>query len=207
MKNSGIVWILLAGLMLSLAGCGKTPAAEPSGAEVPADPGRRDGERFETTIILEGMEETVRYEHIINEALGFAMDYDYDFFARSTQEDRECFVSLWDVPGQPENYLEVTWEAGEAQHVADAISAELSEEYEIYRDTRELDQGGSCIRIEASVIKNTNQMAQRLQTVYIIPASDGCRVARAHCWIEEAEGFGRRFAYMVNTLRVLERKA
>lgn len=57
---------------------------------------------------------------------------------------------------------------------------------------------------EASVVKGTNQMADKLQTVYIIPAHDGCLVATERCFIEESEGFGRRFGYMLNTLSVLD---
>ena len=62
-----------------------------------------------------------------------------------------------------------------------------------------------CLRIEASVIKGTNQMADRIQEIYIIPAGSGSIVARAYYAIEGAEGFGRRFAYMVRTLNTLER--
>ena len=43
---------------------------------------RQVGERFEGTIILEGMDETVKYEHIRNDTLGFERDYDYENFGR-----------------------------------------------------------------------------------------------------------------------------
>ena len=74
-----------------------------------AESGRQDGERFEDTIILEGMEETVHYEHIRNDALGFEIDYDYENFLRHSEPDREIFVSCWDDPEKPENYLEVRY--------------------------------------------------------------------------------------------------
>ena len=45
-----------------------TPTAEPSSAS-PAAAGRKDGERFESVITIEGMEETVHYEHIRNESI------------------------------------------------------------------------------------------------------------------------------------------
>ena len=48
-------------------------------------------------------------------------------------------------------------------------------------------------------------MADQLQVVYIIPAFDGCRVAVEHFSVESAEGFGRRFNYMLNTLAVIDR--
>ena len=75
--------ILLACLCMFSAACGsnskKAPEhAEPQVKEPAIETGRQDGERFETTIILEGMEEKVRYEHIRDEALGFEMDYDYE---------------------------------------------------------------------------------------------------------------------------------
>ena len=185
------------------------PAATPAPVETPAPaetaaPVRQDGERFETVIILEGMEETVRYEHIRNEALGIEMDYDYESFVRRSEPDRECFVSVWDQPAAPENYLEVTRSTVDAETVAASVRALLSQEYDLLESTRELDLAGSALRIEASEIKGSGRMADQLQAVYIIPASDGCRVATAHYAIEAAEGFGRRFAYLMNTLAVID---
>ena len=172
---------------------------------VPAAPEREDGERFEDVIVIEGMEENVHYEHIINEALGFAMDYDYELFVRQSEEDRECFVSVWDDPANPENYLEVTHSPEDAESVAASVRESLSQTYDLTESARQLDRAGECIYIEASVVKGTNNMADRLQLVYIIPASDGCIVAAEHLAVEASEGFGRRFAYMLNTLSALER--
>ena len=39
--------------------------------------------------------------------------------------------------------------------------------------------------------------------VYIVPAADGCRIAAAHYSFESAEGFGRRFRYIMDTFSVL----
>ena len=69
-----------------------TATAEPSAS--PAAAGRKDGERFESVITIEGMEETVHYEHIRNESIGFEMDYDYENFQRRSEADRECFISV-----------------------------------------------------------------------------------------------------------------
>ena len=175
----------------------------------PADPsvgaaGRQDGERFEEIIVLEGMEETVPYEHIVNTALGFEMDYDYESFLRQSDAERECFISVWDDPNDPENYLELTHSTDDAETAAAAIIEELSREYDLTQETRELDNAGACKWIEASVIKGTNNMADQLQWVYIIPAQDGCIVARAHAYSVESEGFGHRFAYMMDTLAILD---
>ena len=169
-----------------------------------AESARADGERFETLIILEGMEETVHYEHIRNEVLGFEMDYDYESLARQSLPDRERFVSVWDRAEDPWNYLDVTYSAENAETAAAAVRAELSQQYDLLESTRELDGAGSCLRIEASELKGTGRMADQLQAVYIIPASDGCRIAAAHCSIEAAEGFGRRFDYMLNTLSLID---
>lgn len=219
MKKTAITLAFFTALTLFLSGCGKLPADRPAAtAEIPAPaqsiapaaspesesaPARRDGERFESVIWLEGMEETVQYEHIRNEALGFAMDYDYETFRRHTDEDSERFVSVWDDLLRPENYLELRSDTRDAEEVSDAVSAELSGEFDLIRSERDLERAGRCIRIEASVIKGTNQMAQQLQAVYIIPAPDGCRVATAHCFAAESEGFFRRFEYMLHTLEVL----
>ena len=227
MKKSILSLLLAAAMMLSLAACGsvpvtqnETPAAETESQTTASDDGqiiveetietaspdeRQDGERFEAVIVMEGMEETVRYEHIRREDLGFAMDYDYENFIRQSEGERERFVSDWDDPANPENYLEVSYDTGNPDLVADAISAALSQEYDLLSDERELDNGIKCLRIEASVIKGTNQMADRIQAVYVIPNGSGSIVARACYAIEGAEGFGRRFAYMVRSLNVLER--
>lgn len=226
MKKTILSLLLAAAMMLSLAACGavsagnSAPAAEAESQTTASDDGqiiveetpetptqdeRQDGERFEAVIMMEGMEETVRYEHIRREDLGFAMDYDYENFVRQSEGDRERFVSNWDDPADPQNYLEVSYDTGNANLVADAISAGLSDVYDLFQDERELDNSVKCLRIEASVIKGTNQMADRIQEIYIIPAGSGSIVARAYYAIEGAEGFGRRFAYMVRTLNTLER--
>lgn len=174
-------------------------------SEATAAPVRQDGERFEDVIMLEGMEETVRCEHIRNETAGFEMDYDYESFLRRSDAERECFLSLWDDPENPENYLEVSCATASAELQATAISAILSGEYEVIREDCDLGRAGSCIRLEAFHLKGTNQIAQQLQEIYIIPASDGCRIGTAHFSSEAAEGFGRRFSWMMQTLTVLDR--
>lgn len=169
-----------------------------------AETGRQDGERFEAVIVLEGMEETVRYEHMRNDTIGFEMDYDYERFQRRSEEDRECFVSVYDEPENPENYLEVTHRAEDADTVAASVRETLSQEYDLLESSQELECAGSCLRIEASEIKGTGRMADQIKAVYIIPASDGCITATTHYAIEGAEGFGRRFSYMLDTLVVAE---
>ncbi len=170
-----------------------------------AETARQDGERFESVIILEGMEETVHYEHVRNTALGFEMDFDYENFIRKSDADCERFISDLDDLTDPENYLEVRADTGNYNLVADAINAELSAEYDTTVETLELDGAGSCIRIEAAVLKGTNQMADELQEVYVIPAPDGCRIATAYTFVVDSEGFLHRLSYMINTLTVLER--
>ena len=167
--------------------------------------GRQNGERFEDVIILEGMEETVRYEHVRNDTIGFEMDYDYESFVRRSDTNRDCFISIYDNSYKSENYLEVTTYTENADAVAASFTDALSQTYELLKGTRTLDRAGDCIWIEASELKGSNRMADQLQVVYIIPASDGCRVAVEHFSVESAEGFGRRFNYMLNTLAVIDR--
>lgn len=224
MKKTLFLFALSAALMLMLAGCGKAPAAvtestaaetaapavEPQTAEIETTEsaplsGRQDSERFEDVIILEGMEETVKYEHVVNKTVGIEMDYDYEAFLRRSETDRERFISAWDNAENPENYLELTYSPESAEAAKASISEALSKEYDLTEETRTLDRAGDCVRIEASVIRGTNNMAPEIQTVYIIPAPDGCRIATAHCAIEGSEGFGRRFTYMLNTLSVCSR--
>ncbi len=176
---------------------------EPIAQELPeteTEPGRQNGERFDGVIILEGMKETVHYEHLRNDAIGFELDYDYENFVRHSEADREWFVSCWDAPENPENYLEVRYSPLDAEATAAAICETLSSDYEIRMDDAfPLDRAGNCIRIVADEVKGGGYMPDNLQTVYIIPASDGCRVATARCATVESEGFLRRFRYMMNT--------
>lgn len=167
---------------------------------------RQDGERFEAVIVMEGMEETVNYEHIRNESLGFEMDYDCETFSRSHEEDCERFVLAWDDPAKPEYYLELSYNPESAEYVAGAISEALSAEYELYRDdSYMLEHAGRCIYISTTSVKGGDYLPEHLQTVYVIPAGDGCIVAMEHCAIESAEGIGRRFTYMMHTLSLIEK--
>ena len=121
-----------------------TPTAEPSAS--PAAAGRKDGERFESVITIEGMEETVHYEHIRNESIGFEMDYDYENFQRRSEADRECFISVWDDAANPENYLEVKHLSQDAETAAASIVEELSDRYDVGRSTFTLEKAGECIQ-------------------------------------------------------------
>lgn len=229
MKKKITALTIILALVLSLAACGnvrtaedETPAAEAQTAETaaaslpePSSPeeaeeetavSRKDGERFEAVIMLEGMEETVSYKHVRNDGIGIRMDYDYTFFVRQSGPDRERFLSVWDDPEDPENYLDVTSSEEDVETAAASVKEELSQTYDLLESTREHAGAGSCLYIEASEEKGTGRMAEHLQAVYIIPAPDGCRIASAHYAIEEAEGFGKRFSYMVDTLTAMDRK-
>ena len=176
----------------------EAPAAEPENL-------RQDGDRYEGVIMLEGMEQTVQYEHIVNKTAGFEMDYDYETFVRHSDADRECFILRWDDPENPEYYLEVTYSRDDAEAVAAAVSEDLSKDYEIIRESIALDRAGNCIRIGASEVKGGGYTADRMQMVYIIPADDGCRIATEHYGFDSADLFGARFRAMVNTLSVIDR--
>lgn len=219
-KNIG-TWMLLAALMLTLCACGSEPGAESSSpaaaegqseddgqiivSETVEESGREDGERFESTILLEGMEETVAYEHVKNQAIGFELDYEYEDLERRGDGERECFVSRWDAQEEPQNYLEIRHDTGNAELVADALKASLSGAYDSVNDeTYALERAGYCVRIQAAGAKEGTKPAGSLQTVYVIPFGESCLVAVIHCTYESAEGFGARFEAMMNTLTLLD---
>lgn len=164
---------------------------------------RQDGERFEGVIVIEGMEEKVKYEHVRNEMVGFEMDYDYEKFERNSKSNVDRFVSRYDDPENPENYLEVTYSASDADTVSDSVSKDLSSEYDIIKQSFTLDRAGSCIRIGASSLKGNKGTPDFLQMVYIIPAEDGCRIATAHYSYESADSFGTRFADFMKSFSVI----
>jgi hypothetical protein len=184
----------------------KAPVSQSTTTEPPetdADAGRLDGERFEGTVILEGMEETVQYEHVRNEDIGFELDYEYEALERHRASDREYFISRYDEPDDPWNYLEVTCSEENADTVSPAVIAELSKDFDaVTSEALTLDLAGECVRVDASGAKAGSVPAGALESVYIVPAADGCCIATAHYTVESAEGFGARFAAMMNTLIV-----
>lgn len=167
--------------------------------------GRKDGERFETTIMIEGTEDTVQYEHIRNEEVGFELDYECDSLVREKGAGVEKIISIYDDASQPDNYLEVTYSKESAEDAAKSISEELSKEYEILQESCELNNAGSSIKIVATTAKENCSTPSKLQTVYIIPSSEGSLIATSHYTLESAEGFGHRFAYIVNTIVPIEK--
>ena len=192
-------------LLSMLGGCDNQKTDTETGESAGSfETGRQDGERFEDVIMIEGMEETVKYEHIRNDSVGIEMDYDYERFERHSESDRECFISIYDDPENPQIYLEVTTSPDDADTIAATIGETLSANYDIIKEPITLDRAGDCILIDASNAKGNKGTPDLLQTVYIIPADDGCRIATAHYTFESAEGFGRRFNYIMNTLVVID---
>ncbi len=173
-------------------------------AETDTDTGRHDGERFEETIMLEGMEETVRYEHVRNTAIGYEMDYDYESLVRMGDPDREIFLSIYEDLQNPWNYLEVTKIEKDFDSAVSSVSDELSKEYEIITEQGDLGGSATCTKLITTTAKSGAKDPGRLQTVYIIPAGRKSIVAAAHYTIESAEGFGSRFEQMMNTLTVID---
>ena len=220
MKQVKRILVLLLSLILlisALSACGKknddaqpvesaSPSESAETAEETAAPERENGERFEDVIMIEGMEETIKLEHVINETAGFAMDYDYEGFVRQSASDRECFVWSYDDPENPENFVEVSYSAQDASAVVADVIETLSKDYEISKDPVTLDGAGLCTRIDASAVPGGEYTADVLQAVYVIPAADGCRVARIRYLPEGSDGFGMRLAFLVNTITVMEAK-
>ena len=185
-----------------------TVASADSAEAVPAEAAESDlalqpGEHFEGTVTLEGMEQTVHYEAIRNDALGFEMGYDYENFVRHSEADCERFVSVWDNPDDPEIYLEITHSSDDAETTAASIAETLSAQYNVSRWEYTLDRAGDCIDLRGEVDKEGQMSIWELQMVYIIPADDGCFVAWGHYTQESAEGCGARFRSMMHTFAVL----
>ena len=212
--------LMMAALVMTITGCKKNTTTETASAEpvvidindgtsdvATADPvggesktGRADGERFDGTIMLEGMEETVHYEHVVNNDLGFEIDYEYEDLNRKTLADREIFISVYDDENNPSNYLEVSQSDLPVDTVITNLRIELSQKADIETETRTLENAGEVTYIEAS--SKDGNMLNQIQSVYVIPAGNGTIVARCHFSIEAAEGFGGRFRQMLNTLVV-----
>ena len=175
--------------------------AEPEGLpDVTNETRRQDGERFEDVIMLEGMQETVKYEHVRNDSLGIELDYDYENFERHNDSGSERFVSRYDAGTS----LDIGYSPESAEKMADSFAETFSMAYDIVREPCTLAKAGSCIRIDASATKD-GQTPDLLQTVYIIPAGEGSIVAGMQYSFEAADGFGKRFNEILNTLEIIGR--
>lgn len=165
---------------------------------------RQDGERFQDSIMLEGMPEAVFYEHVKNDVIGIELDYDYENFERRSGSASECFISKYDNADAPENYLEIFYTEEDSDSAAASIAEGLSANYAANKEAFTLKNAGACTRIDASSTPD-GQTPDQLQTVYIIPLQKGCAVATAHYSAEAAEGFGHRFAEIMDTLTVMSK--
>ena len=175
--------------------------AEPEGLpDVTNETRRQDGERFEGVIMLEGMQETVKYEHVRNDSLGIELDYDYENFERHNDSGSERFVSRYDAGTS----LDIGYSPESAEKMADSFAETFSMAYDIVREPCTLAKAGSCIRIDASATKD-GQTPDLLQAVYIIPAGEGSIVAGMQYSFEAADGFGKRFNEILNTLEIIGR--
>lgn len=173
---------------------------------VSAVTGRKDGERFEHTIMIEGMEETVQYEHVINEEIGFEMDYEYDSLEREKGDGIERLVSIYDDPNDPENYLEVTFSEENVEDVANAIKEELSKGHTVLSEYHDQEGEDGGIMLLTTQAKEDCQTPNRLQMVYVFPASEGSLIATAHFTMETMEGFGSRFSQIMHTIVLIEKQ-
>ena len=195
-KITGTAWIG------TKAADGTAAAADPAAA-AESDLALQPGEHFEGTVPLEGTEQTVHYEAIRNDALGFEMGYDYENFVRQSEADCERFISVWDNPDNPEIYLEITHSSDDAETTAASVAETLSAQYNVSRWEYTLDRAGDCIDLRGELDKEGQMSIWELQMVYIIPADDGCFVAWGHYTQESAEGCGARFRGMMHTFAVL----
>ena len=177
----------------------ETAPATAAESDLPLQP----GEHFEGTVPLEGMEQTVHYEAIRNDTLGFEMGYDYENFIRQSESDCERFISVWDNTDNPEIYLEITHSSDDAETTAASIAETLSAQYNVSRWKYTLDRAGDCIDLRGELDKEGQMSIWELQMVYIIPADNGCFVAWGHYTQESAEGCGARFRGMMHTFAVL----
>ena len=152
-------------------------------------------------IVYEGYEEILKFEHVKNEAAGFEMDYEYSRFVRKSDSNGDIFTLNLDGVEEPQYYLEVSYSSEEAEAAAASISEELSKNYSV--TLSELTEGGKMIN---AVPTEENQELDELQSAYVIPAADGCRVARAHYSYDSSDFFGNLFSMMMDSISAIDRQ-
>ena len=182
----------------------KSEAADTTdaGESSEAAPAKRQvGDRYEDVIVYEGYEEILKFEHVKNEAAGFEMDYEYSRFVRKSDSNGDIFTLNLDGVEEPQYYLEVSYSSEEAEAAAASISEELSKNYSV--TLSELTEGGKMIN---AVPTEENQELDELQSAYVIPAADGCRVARAHYSYDSSDFFGNLFSMMMDSISAIDRQ-
>ncbi len=177
-------------------------SGEPEGSsEEESTSGRKDGERFESEIMMEGMPEPVVYEHAISTTGGFEIDFEYDSLVRNSGDKEESFISKYDDPKALMNYLLVKRSDKDAETTLAELTESLKRDFdEVTAEETELDGTVKCKCIIALGVKNKELPAGALKSVYVIPADKGCIIAEANYTMESAEGFGTRFVNMIKTL-------
>lgn len=162
-----------------------------------------DGFRFESSIILEGMEEMVQYEHAISLNAGISIDYDYEIFTRRTGESSESFVSVYDDSSHPDNYMSISASPADGDTMKEIIGSYLESLFSnVTAEQTELGPFTGCTRFVADT-PLTDEFSRNAVTVqYVIPANDGSRLVELHYTAESAEGFGTRMERMLDTLQL-----
>ena len=169
--------------------------------------GLKDGDRFQGTIMIEGMEEQVNYEHVIDKKIGVELDYEYEYLAKSSENDTLVFTSVYDDAENPRNYLEISFSPETDISLIEAYSPELAKDYEEVTATDFQNASSTDVptQLDAFVSKGEAEPADSLQRIYIIPVDGGCIVGVAHFTVESAEGFGNRFGTIMRSLVVTDR--
>lgn len=162
---------------------------------------RQVGDRYEEVIVFQGVEEKITFERIANETVGFEMDYDCGNFSRKSDENGDVFALNFDGS----YYMEVTSKNETADAIATSISEELSKNYDVYKSETELNFVGNCTMIHADIKTVDQETLDELQTVYIIPAADGCYVATAHYGYDSSDYYGKLFSMMADSFSIIEK--
>ena len=196
-----IIAVLLAVMMILLAGCGKK-------ADVPDEPIVSDepvlGEITDEVIIMEGFEEPVRYQKISNIGGVASIKYDVDNFSYFYDaEDETVYIQ---AIGNEHCFMTVRClrEIGVSDRV-DEIKTQLAD-----TDCVVTDNGDSIELIDGTVASffwcehNPNQGEDSFMTCYyFVPYDSGCfEIMFTHPGTSEyAEGAGSRLVNMVRTFR------
>ena len=196
--------------VLTLCACGREregePFVDPTPAVAPAEGEEPDGTRFKGVVMLEGQEEPVKLEHIISSHAGVSLDYDYESFIRTYDDDSEYFQWASDNESEsPEIYLQIT-----ASPASDyAMTEHLNECVKSLGETPENSEGdvgrfSACDMITSRELPERNDGEEFITVRYVIPAPDGCRVAKLRYTQETAETICRRMEQILSSLEVRE---
>lgn len=149
-----------------------------------------------TTIMLEGMEESIELSLQISSQYPYAIYLDGERYRLEAEADRDLILPLREVAELPEVSMAIRHKQGvDVFHLASELVDQLKAEYDHVNEEGWVDNPVSAVYIYAG---NTGAQDDTVERYYLVEDfADGVFVIRQHLFVEALEGHGSRFDRML----------